>query len=80
MSFETEKSIPVLYRGTTLCHQRLDVVVDGKLLLEIKAVERLGAVHHAQVRSYLRVSKLHVGLLLNFNVAALPDGLRRIVA
>jgi GxxExxY protein len=80
LSYETEKTIPVTYRGDeVLCHQRLDLLVDGKLLLEIKSVERLAAVHHAQVRSYLRVAKLRVGLLMNFNVAVLPDGMRRIV-
>lgn len=80
VSYETEKAVPVLYRGETLCHQRLDLIVECKLLLEIKAVERLAPVHHAPVRSYLRVSELRVGLLLNFNVATLPEGLRRIAA
>jgi GxxExxY protein len=79
MSYESEKTIPVYYRDQLLCHQRLDLVVDGRLLLEIKSVERLAAVHHAQVRSYLRVAKLRAGLLMNFNVPLLPEGLRRIV-
>jgi GxxExxY protein len=79
MSFETEKSIPVIYRCEIVCHQRLDLVVEGKLLLEIKSVERLAPIHHAQLRSYLRVSGLRVGLLTNFNVPVLPDGIRRIV-
>jgi GxxExxY protein len=77
--FETEKLIPIQYRGEMLCHQRLDIVVEGKLLLEIKSVERLAPIHHAQVRCYLRVSKMRVGLLVNFNVPVLPDGIRRIV-
>jgi GxxExxY protein len=79
LSFATEKSIPVTYRGEILCHQRLDIVVEERLLLEIKSVERLAPIHHAQVRSYLRVSRVRVGLLLNFNVPVLPDGIRRIV-
>jgi GxxExxY protein len=76
---ETEKLIPVIYRGEVLCHQRLDLVVEQKLLLEIKSVERLAPIHHAQVRSYLRVSELRVGMLMNFNVPVPPDGMRRIV-
>ena len=79
VAFETEKLIPVTYRSEILCQQRLDLVVEQKLLLEIKSVERLAPIHHAQVRSYLRVSGLRVGLLMNFNVPVLPEGIRRIV-
>ncbi len=79
ISYELEKPFPVFYRGHLLCEQRVDVVVAGQLLLEVKAVDRLGPVQQAQVMSYLRVSRLKVGLLMNFNVAVLPDGLRRIV-
>jgi GxxExxY protein len=79
LSFEVEKQVPVLYRGIVLCHHRLDIVVDLKVLLEIKAVERLAPIHHAQVLSYLRISKLPVALLMNFNSVVLPDGLKRIV-
>ena len=79
MPFEAEKQFAVFYRGQLLCHQRLDLVVAGQLVVEIKAVERLNPVHHAQLLSYLRVSNLRVGLLMNFNVPVLQDGLRRIV-
>ena len=79
LSFEVEKQVPVLYRGIVLCHHRLDIVVDLKVLLEIKAVERLAPIHYAQVLSYLRISKLPVALLMNFNTVVLPDGLKRIV-
>ena len=79
LPFEVEKGVPVTYRGVVLCQQRLDLVVAGKVLLEVKAVERLAPVHQAQVLSYLRVSGLRVGLLMNFNFTVLPDGLRRIV-
>jgi len=77
--FEVEKSFPVWYRSHLLCDQRVDIVVAGQILLEVKAIDRLAPVHHAQVISYLRVSGLRIGLLLNFNVPVLPDGLRRIV-
>jgi GxxExxY protein len=80
LPFETEKQIPVTYRGQLLCYQRLDVIVAGRVLIEIKAVERLAPIHHAQVLCYLRVSgTLRVALLMNFNSAVLPDGLKRIV-
>jgi GxxExxY protein len=79
-SFEVERQIPVMYRGTLLCHQRLDLVVEGKILIEIKAADRLAPIHHAQVLCYLRVAKtIPVALLMNFNTAILPDGLKRIV-
>jgi GxxExxY protein len=69
--FETEKNYPVRYRGQLLCHQRLDLVVEGQLVLEIKSTELLSGVHRAQLLSYLHVSGLRVGLLLNFNVPVL---------
>ena len=77
--FETEKILPVRYRGKFLCHQRVDLFVDGRLVVEIKSVERLHPVHVAQVVSYLRLSGVRVGLLVNFNVAMLKQGIRRIV-
>ena len=79
MAFEVERQVPVTYRGQLLCHQRLDVVVEGKVLLEIKAVERLAPIHHAQTLCYLRVSKIRVALLMKFNTAILPEGLKGIV-
>jgi len=77
--FEQEKRVPVYYRGRLLCHQRLDIVVEKQIVLEIKCVERLHPVHHAQLLSYLKISGLRAGLLLNFNSAVLKDGLKRIV-
>ena len=60
--FEREKQIPVTYRDVLICVQRLDIVVAEQLVLEVKSVERLNPVHQAQLLSYLRVSKLEVGL------------------
>ena len=77
--FEAEKHFPVMYRRHLLCHQRLDLIVDAQIVLEIKSVEHLSSVHRAQLLNYLHVSRLHVGLLLNFNVAVLQDGLKRVV-
>ena len=77
--FEREKEYLVTYRGQPLCHQRVDFVVDGRLLLELKAVDRLTAVHRAQVLSYLRLSKLPIALLINFNEVVLRNGIKRII-
>jgi len=77
IAFEREKTFPIIYRGELLCEQRLDVVVAGHIVLEIKSVEQLAPLHHAQLLNYLRVSHLRVGLLMNFNVAVLQDGMKR---
>jgi GxxExxY protein len=79
LTFETEKCCPVWYRGQLLARQRIDLVVGGQLVVEVKALERVAPVHHAQVISYLRASGLRAGLLVNFNEPVLKDGLRRVV-
>lgn len=79
ISFEMEKSIPVRYRGALLCHHRLDLFVDQRVVLELKAIDRLQALQVAQIISYLRASQSRVGLLVNFNVPVLKQGIRRIV-
>jgi GxxExxY protein len=75
--FDREQRYPVRYRGELLCDQRLDFVIAGTLVLEIKSIEAIAPIHHSQLLSYLRVSKLRIGLLMNFNVAVLKDGLVR---
>jgi len=77
--FEREKLIPVVYRHQSLCSQRVDLVVENQLVLEVKAVDRFHPVHEAQVLSYLRLTKFRIGLLINFNVAVLKDGVKRVV-
>jgi len=77
--FELEKRYEVMYRGRLLCDQRVDFVVANAVLLEIKAQDRILPVHHSQILSYLRISRLKVGLLINFNVSVLPNGLKRFV-
>jgi GxxExxY protein len=79
ISFEVEKSIPIRYRGALLCHHRLDLLVDQRVVLELKAIDRLQALQVAQIISYLRASQSRVGLLVNFNVPVLKQGIRRIV-
>ena len=58
---------------------RMDVVVDGLIVLELKAVERLDPIHEAQLLTYLRLSKIWLGLLINFNVPVLKSGIKRLV-
>lgn len=79
LPFESEKTFPVSYRGKLLCHQRVDLLVDGRLIVEIKSVERLHAAHVAQAVSYVRLAGARIGLLVNFNVPILKQGIRRVV-
>lgn len=75
--FEREKTLPVIYRGELPCQHRLDFVVGGALILEIKSVERLVPVHHSQLLNYMRLAVIRAGLLINFNVVVLQDGIKR---
>lgn len=77
--FSTEKTVPILYRGRLICRQRIDLLVDERVVVEVKSVERLSPVHVAQIINYLRVTGARVGLLVNFNVPLLKQGIRRIV-
>jgi GxxExxY protein len=77
--YESEKRVPIYYRGTLLCEHRLDILVDDRLILELKSVDRLAPVFEAQLRGYMRAAKKKVGLLVNFNVPILPHGIRRFV-
>jgi len=77
--FEAEKTHPVRYRGQLIGHHRIDLLVDGKVVVEIKSVESLHEAHVAQVVTYLRVSGVRIGLLVNFNVPILKQGLRRVI-
>jgi GxxExxY protein len=79
VAFESQRSVWVSYRDTRLLAQRIDLIVESCVLVEIKAVARLDPVFVSQVVSYLRATELRVGLLINFNSLYLRDGLRRIV-
>jgi GxxExxY protein len=77
---ERQKALPVIYRGITVdCGFRLDLLVDGLVIVELKSVERLEGIHEAQVLTYLKLTKLHLGLLMNFDVVRLMDGFKRLV-
>lgn len=78
MTFERQVALPVVYRGRRLdVGYRLDLVVESCVVVEIKAVEALLAIHEAQLLTYLRLSGHRVGLLINFNVPFLRDGIKR---
>jgi GxxExxY protein len=76
--FEFERPLPVIYKGMKLdCGYKVDVLVAGLVVIELKAVEKLHPVHDAQLLTYLRLGGWNVGLLMNFNVSVLKDGIRR---
>jgi len=80
LSFEKQRDLPVEYKGIKLdCGYRLDLVIENKVIVEIKAVDRILPIHEAQVLTYLKLSGLKVGLLVNFNSPVMRDGIRRIV-
>ena len=80
MWVERQKALPVVYRGVSLdCGYRIDLLVENKVIVELKAVERILPIHEAQLLSYLKLSDCHVGLLINFNVKILKTGIRRLI-
>ena len=80
LSFERQKPLSVVYKGMNLdCGYRLDTVVEEAIILELKSCEKIEPIHKAQLLTYLKLSGLNLGLLLNFNVTVMRDGIVRIV-
>jgi GxxExxY protein len=76
--FRCEVDLPVEYRGCRLdCGYRIDLLVDNRVIVELKSIERFSSVHESQLLTYLRLSKMRVGLLINFNVPVLRKGVIR---
>ena len=76
--FEKQKPLPVVYKGMKLdCGYRVDLLIDGRVVVELKAVEALAPIHDAILLTYLRLSGCKIGLLINFHCAVLKDGIRR---
>jgi GxxExxY protein len=76
----SQVALPVSYDGVQLdAGYRIDVIVEDRVIVELKAVEKLTSLHHAQIMSYLKLSGKKVGLLINFNTVHLKDGIKRIV-
>jgi len=80
LKVEQQKPLPIVYRGIKLeCAYRLDLMIDNEVIVEIKSVEKLLPIHQAQLLSYLKLSECKVGLLINFNVKMLKNGIKRVV-
>jgi GxxExxY protein len=80
ISFDFELPLPLEYKGVRLdCGYRLDLLVAGAVIVEVKSVENLAAIHDAQLLTYLKLTGVKVGLLINFNVVVLKAGLKRLV-
>lgn len=80
LKIERQKYLPLIYKDITLdCGYRLDLVVEEKVIVELKSVSESIPVHEAQLLSYLKLSGYKVGLLINFNVALLKQGIRRLI-
>jgi GxxExxY protein len=78
--FERQRSLPVKYKGVSLdCGYRLDLLIADQVVVEVKAVEKLLPIQEAQILTYLRLGGWKAGLLLNFNVPVLKQGIRRLV-
>jgi len=79
IAFEKQKPMRILYKGVDVGEGRLDFLVNARLIVELKAVDSLAAIHQAQVLSYLKSTQLQLGLLINFNVPVLTKGIKRMV-
>ncbi|GAB4497968.1 MAG: GxxExxY protein [Saprospiraceae bacterium] len=80
LNVEKEKPLPLKYREQFLdCGYRVDLLVEGKIILELKSVEALLPIHTAQILTYLRLSNLHLGFLINFNTQLFKNGIKHIV-
>ena len=80
VNFERQKPIPLVYKDAKLdCSYRLDILVEGKIVVELKSIGGLGPIHDAIVLTYLKLSGHKPGLLINFNVALLKDGIKRFI-
>ncbi len=80
INVQKQKPLPLIYKDVRLdAGYRLDLLVENKVVVEIKSVECLHDVHMAQVLTYLKLSKCKIGLLINFNVKSLKDGIKRLI-
>ena len=80
LDVEQQKSLPIVYKEVSLdAAYRLDLLVERKVIVELKAVDSLTPLHKAQLMSYLKLSGLELGLLINFNVPVLKNGIQRVI-
>ena len=80
LKFIRQKAVPVVYKDIKLdCGYRIDLLVENSVIVELKSVETLNPVHEAQILTYMKFAKKQIGLLINFNVTKLKDGLKRYI-
>ena len=80
IDFEIEKPLPVVYKDCRLdCGYRIDILVEGEIVVELKSVEHLKPIHEAQILSYMKLSNMKYGFLINFNVTLLKKGLKSFI-
>ena len=80
ISFEIQTPLPVIYKGLRLdCGYRVDLLVEKQLIIELKMVDKLLPIHEAQILTYMKLAKISIGLLINFNEELLKDGIKRFV-
>lgn len=80
LAIQKEVAIPLIYEGLEVdCGYRIDFVVEGSVLLELKSVERLHPIHDAQLLTYLKLTGMRLGMLMNFNAITIPKGTRRLI-
>jgi GxxExxY protein len=80
LAVEIEKSVPVQYKKVKIdCAFRADIIVDNKVIIELKAVEKLLPVHEAQLLTYMKLTHIKIGLIINFNVRLLKNGIKRLI-
>ncbi|MDE3181602.1 MAG: GxxExxY protein [Acidobacteriota bacterium] len=77
---ERQKPLPLVYEGVRLeCGYRIDLLIEGSVVVEVKSIDAIAPIHEAQILSYLKLSGCKVGLLINFNVTVLKNGIRRFI-
>ena len=80
LNVEKEKPVPLIFEGVNLdCGYKMDLLVENKIVIELKSVKMIEDVHLAQILTYMKLGKYKVGLILNFNVSSLKDGIKRVV-
>ena len=80
LNVEKQRALPLVYEKVRLeAGYRIDLLVEGKMVVEVKSIDALAEIHMAQILTYLRLSKCKLGLLINFNVAHLKDGIKRVI-
>jgi len=79
IEFKRQVGVPLYYKGELLSEHRPDLIVNERVVVEVKSIDRFNPVHTAQLLTYLRLCRIRVGLLLNFNSAFMRDGIRRVM-